>query len=70
MLRPCDNQIFMSGRMKNKPQLPARFHEVSCLFKRWARADVADEGQMWIAAAQTPSSTQTERVPALFRDSN
>lgn len=39
--------------MEIKPLLPARFHEVSCLFKRRVCVDVADEGQMWITTAHT-----------------
>lgn len=45
------NQSWMFHRMKIKPLLPARFKKVSCLFKHWVWADVADEGQMWSAAA-------------------
>lgn len=45
----------MFHRTKIKPSLPAQFHEVSCLFKRWVWVDVADEGQMWITTERTLS---------------
>lgn len=65
----CGNQIWMFRRMKIKPQFPAHFHEVSCLFKRWVWADVADEGQMWITTVQTLSS-QKWRVTVLLCKTN
>lgn len=66
LLLLCGNQNWMFCRMKNKPLLPAHFHEVSCLFKGLVWDDVGDEGQMWIAKAHIFLSSEKLWVIGFF----